>query len=62
MSQDNIIKILTANEYREQRISIEESNNNIKLKITGEVWINQIKELLPIKSWAYEKGVATFYM
>lgn len=62
MSQDKIIKILTANEYRKQNINIEENNNNIKLSIKGEVWVNQIKELLPIKSWAYEKGVATFYM
>ena len=58
MTELEIAKLLISNGYTNFKLS----NKNKHLIIVGEVFINQIRELLDVKDWEYKDGNAIFYL
>jgi len=61
MGEDQIRLLLTQNNYNLFNLS-KLSNGSFRLAIQGDVWVQQIKDLLLVASWAYENGLAVFYI
>ena len=58
MTELEIAKLLISNGYTNFKLS----NKNKILTIKGEVFVQQIKDLLDVKDWEYKKGNAVFYL